>query len=304
MPESQLTRYRNIDENLSVHDWPTSVGQPVRGMVVLVHGLGEHIGRYLEMANRLNEWGFSVRGYDQYGHGESSGARGDLPEPDRLVTDLVAVIDETRTHMDDRLPLILLGHSLGGLVAARLVAQKLRRVEGLVLSSPAFQPRLSLVQRTLLHTLHRVAPHARTASGIDPAALSHDHTVVDAYRNDPLVHDRISARLARFVVTVGPAVLARAPRWKVPTLLLYAGQDRIVHPAGSEAFARGAPSDVVTAKGFPMHFHELFHERERAPVYTALMAWLCQRFPPISLGSAAAPNPEFMESDRVPAPAR
>ena len=111
------------DDNLVLHDWPLPVGGPIRGQVLLVHGLGEHVGRYVHVADQLNQWGFSVRGYDQYGHGESAGLRGELPTDDKLLDDLATVIDDTRARMDDRLPLILLGHSMGGLVAAQLVAQ-------------------------------------------------------------------------------------------------------------------------------------------------------------------------------------
>jgi alpha-beta hydrolase superfamily lysophospholipase len=212
------------------------------------------------VADRLNQWGFSVRGYDQYGHGESAGVRGDLPADDRLLTDLASIIDDTRARMDDRLPLILLGHSMGGLVAARLVSLKLRRVDALVLSSPALDAGLSVMQKALAASLWRLAPRARVANGIDPRVLSRDPAAVQAYQADPLVHDRISARLAHFIATAGPAVLQRAPRWKLPTLLLYAGQDRAVAPAGSAAFARAAPAEWVTAHAFPLHYHELFNE--------------------------------------------
>ena len=119
------------DDNLVLHDWPLPVGGPIRGQVLLVYGLGEHAGNYTELADQLNHWGFAVRAYDQYGHGDSSGQRGDVPHVDRLMLDLATVIDDTRTLLDDRLPLILLGHGIGALVAARLVGQKLRRVDGL-----------------------------------------------------------------------------------------------------------------------------------------------------------------------------
>ena len=110
------------EDNLVLQDWPLHAGGPIRGQVLLVHGLGEHIGNYTELADQLNHWGFAVRAYDQYGHGDSSGQRGDVPDEDRLMRDLATVIDDTRARMDDRLPLILLGHSMGGLVAAQLVS--------------------------------------------------------------------------------------------------------------------------------------------------------------------------------------
>lgn len=286
MVDSSLSAYASTEgDSLALHDWPVSVGWPVRGVVLLVHGLGEHAGRYAHVADRLNACGFSVRAYDQYGHGESAGVRGDLPTDDRLLTDLAAIIDDTRMRMDDRLPLILLGHSTGALVAARLVSLKLRRIEALVLSSPAFDVGMTLVQKALTGALCRIAPHTRVGNGVEPGHLTHDLAEVEAYRNDPLVHDRISARLARFIAGAGPAVLARAPRWKVPTLLLVAGQDRVVNAAGSRAFAAAAPADVVTMQVFPMHYHELFNEVEREPVLAALQAWLDARFAPIALGS-------------------
>ena len=274
-------------ESLALNDWPLSAGGAARGVVLLVHGLGEHMGRYQHVADRLNQWGFSVRGYDQYGHGESAGVRGDLPSDDRLLTDLAAIVDDTRARMDDRLPLILLGHSMGDLVAARLVSLKLRRVDALVLSSPALDAGLSVVQKALAASLWRLAPRARVANGIDPNGLSRDPAAVQAYQADPLVHDRISARLAHFIATAGPAVLQRAPRWKLPTLLLYAGQDRAVAPAGSAAFARAAPAEWVTAHPFPLHYHELFNDLDSAEVFQALHDWLTAHFAPVALGRAA-----------------
>ena len=288
--DSTLSNFTSThSESLALHDWPLSAGWPTRGVVVLVHGLGEHVGRYVHVADRLNQWGFSVRGYDQYGHGESAGLRGELPTDDKLLTDLAAVIDDTRTRMDDRLPLILLGHSMGGLVAAQLVSLKIRRVDALVLSSPALDTGQGVVQKALMNSLYRVAPQSRMSSGLDPRYLSHDHTVVDAYRADPLVHDRISARLAHFIATAGAAVVKRAPRWKVPTLLMYAGQDRLVQAAGSRVFAQAAPAECVTVREFGMHYHELFNEIDQASVFEALHDWLVARFPPIALGYAGEP---------------
>ncbi len=267
---------------LALHDWPLPAGQGARGTLLLVHGLGEHAGRYAHVAERLNAWGFAVRGHDHFGHGRSAGRRGALRSDDQLLTDLAAVIDATRARMAAGQPLILLGHSLGGLVAARLVSLGLRRVDSLVLSSPALDAGLSAAQKLLLRALHPIAPGLRLGNGLDDRYLSHDRAMVAAYRSDPLVHDRIGLRLARFIASAGPATLACAPRWQVPTLLLFAGDDRLVDPAGSRAFARAAPPSLVTAREFPQHFHELFNEVERAPVFEALHDWLAARHPPVA----------------------
>jgi alpha-beta hydrolase superfamily lysophospholipase len=265
-------------DNLAVQDWPLPEGLVLRGVVVIVHGLGEHAGRYEALARQLNEWGFAVRGYDHYGHGESGGARGAIPTSTRLVDDLDDLLDTTRLRVPPGVPLILFGHSLGGLVAACHVAMQAPMVDGLVLSSPAFDPGLSAFQKFMLSVLPRAASGLRLRNGLDPQGLSHDPEVVRDYLADPLVHDRISVRLAKFIAEAAPRVVAKAPRWKLPTLLLYAGNDSLVDPRGSRAFAAAAPSDVVTAHCFGDYYHEIFNEADTAPVYAALKQWLDARF--------------------------
>ena len=254
-----------------------------RGVVVLVHGLGEHAGRYQQLADKLQQWGFAVRAYDQRGHGESGGARGTLPTQTALLDDLAEVVDDTRLHFKG-LPLILLGHSLGGLVASRFVALNIRPVDALVMSSPALDAGLSMFQKLLLAVTMRLAPNISVRNGLDTSYLSHDARVVKAYRDDRLVHARISPRLARFLASAGPATVAAAARWRVPTLLMYAGADRLVNPAGSRAFAMNAAASsvvrpgLVTVKCFDGLYHEIFNETEREPVFDMFKAWLNSRF--------------------------
>lgn len=253
---------------------------PARAVVVMVHGLGEHAGRYHGLAEYLHEWGFAVWAHDHYGHGESSGPRGGLPSELRLVDDLALVIDDARRE-NPGLPLALLGHSLGGLVAASLVARGVRQVDALVLSSPGLDPGLSGFQKMLLAVLPRIAPGLRVGNGLDDNFLSHDPAVVQAYRDDPLTHDRIGGRLARFLAYEGQTVLQQATDWPVPTLLLYAGDDRLVRPAASRAFASAAaPGGKVEVHCFDSLYHEIFNELEAEPVFEALQRWLNRRFPP------------------------
>jgi alpha-beta hydrolase superfamily lysophospholipase len=277
--DSTLSTFTATDgANLAVQDWPLPEGLARRGVVVLVHGLGEHAGRYDHVARRLNRWGFKVRGYDHYGHGESNGERGALPQAGRLVDDLADVIDSTRLRMEPGVPLIVFGHSLGGLVAASLAAAGQVPLDGLVLSSPALDPGWSVVQKLLIATLPKLMPNVRVGNGLDAQFLSHDPAVVAAYQSDPRVHDRVSARLAQFIAEAGPSVISHAPEWKVPTLLLYAGADKLVNPAGSRAFAAAAPSAVVTSHCFEHLFHEILNELESEPVFETLRQWLDARF--------------------------
>jgi len=267
-------------QGLALCDWPLPAGSPARATVLLVHGLGEHMGRYAALARDLNTWGYAVRAYDQYGHGASDGPRGGLPSAARLLDDLAQVIDQTRAGMAAGQPLLLLGHSMGGLVAARFVARQLRPLQGLVLSSPALDPGLNPVQKLLVAVLPALLPNLRVGNGLDARLISHDPAVVAAYQSDPLVHDRIAARLARFIADDSAAVRAAAPGWTLPTLLLYAGADRLVNPAGSRAFAAAAPPAVLHSQCFESLYHEIFNEAEpgRTQVLAALRAWLDARF--------------------------
>jgi len=262
---------------LVLRHWPA---RSARATVVIVHGLGEHIGRYAHVAAFLNARGFGVVGYDQRGHGLSDGARGKLAGDDALLDDLALVIDAVRSQRAG--PLVLLGHSMGGLVAARFVAAALdeparswsRPVDALVLSSPALAADLGIAQRAMLAVFGRLAPDLAVGNGLAPARVSRDPKVVADYATDPLVHDCVTPRLARFIMTGGPEVLVRAPQWRVPTLLMWAGSDAIVAPRGSAAFAAAAPPGVVTAHAFAPLFHEIFNEPEQGEVLDTLAGWL------------------------------
>jgi alpha-beta hydrolase superfamily lysophospholipase len=278
-PESTLSTYIASDgDNVVIQDWPLAAGVTLRGVVIIVHGLGEHAGRYEHVAHKLNAWGFAVRGYDQCGHGESGGERGSLPTDSRLLDDLADIIDSTRTRMQPGTPLILLGHSMGGLVVGRFVSLGIRKVDALIMSSPALNPGLSAFQKFLLAVLPAIAPNLRVGNGVKPQFISHDPAVVAAYRSDRLVHDRISARLARFIATAGPQTVALAPQWSVPTLLMYAGDDRLLNPQGSRDFAAAAPKAQVTSVCFESLYHEIFNERDATPVFATLQQWLDSRF--------------------------
>ena len=267
--------------SLQLQRWPAP-GE-ARGTVLIVHGLGEHIGRYDHVARQLNEWGWHVAGADQRGHGTSGGARGGLSSDDDLLRDLALVIDVARPSADG--PLVLLGHSMGGMVAGRFVAEGLaeapahwwREVDALVLSSPALAADTSVVQQTLLATIGRAAPDRPVNNGLKPAWISRDPAVVQAYRADPLVHDRLTPRLARFVLDGGALVRERAARWRTPTLLMWAGADRCVAPRGSAEFADAAPAVVVTHREWPGLAHEIFNEPEQADVLAELGRWLASR---------------------------
>lgn len=271
-------------DGLKLHwrEWP--VDQP-RGTVLVVHGHGEHIGRYAHVADDLNRQGWAVAGYDQRGHGRSPGRRGRLAHSDDLLHDLAAAIDQARARWPQG-PFVVLGHSMGGATAARFALGQMgleaaawaRHVDGYVLSSPALDVAPSLWQRMLLAVGRRLAPDLGAPSGLKSAWVSRDPAEVAKYDADPLVHDTIAPRLADFLIESGRRVLECAPRWQVPTLLIYAGSDRCVDPAGSDRFAAAAPHQWVTARAFPTLYHEIFNEPERQEVLDEMHHWLDRTF--------------------------
>jgi alpha-beta hydrolase superfamily lysophospholipase len=274
------------DDGVPLHLRHWGAGEQAVGTVLIVHGLGEHIARYETLAADLNAAGWHAMGFDLRGHGASGGERGRIPRDDSLLRDvgrLVAQVRETRVG-----PVVLLGHSLGGNVAARYVAHAMadpthapswhRRVDGLVLSSPALDLGMSATQRALLRVLERVAPDWPTSNRLDPTWLSRNEAVVKAYRSDPLVHDRVTARVVRSLIDGAQFVQQRASVWSLPTLLMWAGDDRCVVSEGSAAFAAAAPTDVVSSQGFAGLAHEIFNEPERERPVALLQRWLHARY--------------------------
>ena len=262
-----------------------------RGTVLIVHGLGEHVGRYEHVAAQLNACGWHVVGHDQRGHGASGGPRGDIPQAEAYLHDLARVIDALRQEpVFNAGRLILLGHSMGGLVASRFVSGGLmadsagtlpawfRPVDGLILSSPALDAGLSPFQAFQLWLGRRLAPHLAVGNGLKPAWISRSPEVVRAYQADPQVHSRITPTLAQWIVDAGERVRLHASDWVVPTLLMWAGSDRCVAPAGSAAFAEAAPAAVLRHHCFEPLFHEIFNEPEQEQVFGQMRTWLGDKF--------------------------
>lgn len=264
-------------------EWPVD---NARGTVLIVHGHGEHINRYTHVADYLNQQGWAVAGYDQRGHGQSPGLRGRLKQPDDLLHDLGAAIDQARAHLPGG-PFIVLAHSMGGVTAARFAlgqmgieqAPWVRKVDGYVLSSPAIDVAPSALQKIMLAVGKRLLPELGASNGLKSSWVSRDPAVVARYDADPLVHGTISPLLADFMIDSGKRVLHHAPHWSVPTLLLYAGSDLCVSPGGSDRFAEAAPKKWVTARAFPTLYHEIFNEPEQQEVLADVGAWLDKKFP-------------------------
>ncbi|WP_043418832.1 alpha/beta hydrolase [Cupriavidus basilensis] len=250
------------------------------GSLLLVHGLAEHCGRYQHVAQLLCGLGLRVRAYDQRGHGASGGPRMVAEHADVFVEDLTEIHDAAVGQWQE-LP-FLLGHSMGGLVAARFATARVRPIRALVLSSPALALRLSGPMLVLHRMLLALVPRLRVPNPIDARYLSHDAVVVAQYRTDPLVQGTISAGVLESFVRGMAQAQTDAPLLEAPMLMLVAGDDRIVDPAGSRRFFDTAPPDLRDARWFDTGYHEIFNEAQplRGEVFAALTDWLRKHLQP------------------------
>jgi alpha-beta hydrolase superfamily lysophospholipase/predicted GNAT family N-acyltransferase len=252
------------------------------GGLYLLHGLGEHSARHDALATWLCERGWRVRAHDHAGHGESGGRRGVITAADQLRAEAGLLLADFERSLGA--PPLLLGHSMGGALAADLVLGAGARVSGLVLSSPALAIGLGRPLSLLVSVLNRLMPELALGNGLDANRLSHDPAIVGAYRADPLVHDRISPRLLSWLEQAGQHARRAAGELAVPTLLLVAGDDRLVRPQGSRDFADAAPAGRVSLHWYDGLYHELFNEAEpaRQQVFADLDRWLVAREPGFS----------------------
>jgi alpha-beta hydrolase superfamily lysophospholipase len=274
--EHSLKAADGID--LSLRDWLVEGG---RGGVVILHGLGEHSGRYLHVAQFFTAQGWSVRAFDLRGHGRSGGARGDSPDADAsaLLDDIQRVIDDF-TALTGSAPL-LFGHSMGGLFAARYataaaseLSPALSPICGLMLSSPALSVPLSGAQNILLKILRTLAPGMGIPNGVKSEFISHDAAVVQAYVSDPVVHAKISARLLGSMLAAIAYCQSHAANLKIPVLMVVAGDDRLVDASGSKRFFAQLDPHMASMHWYDRLYHEVLNEIEQQDVFDDMASWL------------------------------
>ncbi|MEQ8846637.1 lysophospholipase [Botrimarina sp.] len=250
---------------------------PAGGLVVLVHGLAEHSGRYEWVAERLTDAGYAVFGYDARGHGRSPGPRGHADRYATLLDDLDRMIDRAadETRVERR---FLYGHSLGGALVLNHALRGRRPLAGVVASSPFLQttepPPAWKVP--VAKALSRLWPTAPLDPGIAPGLRSHDPQVDIDYDADPLTHYQITARLAVEAIRAGRWAVEHASELATPTLLLHGDADAITSHSASARFARAA-GPICDFRSWPGKLHELHFEDNRDEVLDAVLAWLAAR---------------------------
>ena len=243
-----------------------------RARMRIVHGLGEHGGRYAPLAGALVERGISCYAADLRGHGVSGGRRGHVGRFEEYVDDLQRLTTATRG--DE--PAFLFGHSLGGLIAVRAMQTGLAGdLEGAILSAPALELASPLPwwRDPAASLLSRLAPTIALPNGIDPDDLSHDPEAVAAYRTDPLVHDRITPRLFSEMRRAMRAAAAEAGKVRVPVLLLAPGEDRITD-VDSAVWVADRFYGEVRIRTYPHLYHEPLQEVEGGAILGEVVEWV------------------------------
>jgi len=249
-----------------------------RALVVLIHGFGEHSGRYVHVLNALNEAGYACLAIDLRGHGRSGGRRAFVQRFTDYLDDVDAAVALGRERMAAG-PLFLVGHSMGGLVVANWIAERGDQAAGFVVTSPAMGVALRVPawKDGLGRVMSRLLPGLAIPTGIDPTLVSRDKAVVEAYVGDRLILKSATARWYVEFLAAQEAALRTAPGVRTPALVLQAGSDGLVDRDASKRYADALGGDDVTFSSYEGLYHELFNEPEQREVLAAVVAWLDAR---------------------------
>jgi len=249
----------------------------IRGLVFISHGLGEHIGRYTHLAKFLEGKSFAVFGSDHRGHGKSDGKRGHIMSFDQYLDDYKIFRDSVVERFPGKKN-FLLGHSLGGLIAVNYVLKYPSDFPALALSSAGLKIKTeaSPIKLALGRFFSKVLPGITMGNELDPNQVSRDPEVVKKYIEDPLVHDRVSARFYTSTVAAVEQAHKRAGEIKIPILVMQSGADGMVDPEGAREFFEKVSSPDKTLKYWEGFYHEMFNEVEKEKPYQYLLAWLEQ----------------------------
>lgn len=249
-----------------------------RAVVLLAHGYAEHLGRYDHVAERFGRDQIAVFAIDHWGHGRSDGIRGFVPDFSVFLDGLDALLAFVKDAHPE-LPRILVGHSMGGLIATAHLLDHQQEYVGAVLSGPAVKPAVapSAATRIIGRLLSRLAPQTGILQ-LDSNGVSRDASVVAAYLADPLVHTgKMSARLAAEMLDAMTMVQDNAKRITLPLLIVHGSEDSLASPAGAREMFDKLTSTDKTFQDLPGLYHEVFNEPERRDVLDLVSSWIAHR---------------------------
>jgi alpha-beta hydrolase superfamily lysophospholipase len=244
-----------------------------RAAILLVHGLGEHSGRYAGWAARFNGNGVTVRAFDLPGHGRSEGRWGVIPSGEKVFDTIDKMCAEISAELPG-VPLFIYGHSLGGGIVLNYLVRRRPAVTGAIITSPwvILSETPPPLKAFIANLAGNLAPGMTQPSGLKIEYLSSDPEVVSAYSNDPLVHGLISAGLYRWMTSAAKETLARASEISVPLLLVHGRNDMITSPSGSVQVAGSAPK--ATLKLWDEGYHELHNDPLKEDHFDFILEWM------------------------------
>jgi alpha-beta hydrolase superfamily lysophospholipase len=267
MPEATGTVSTRDGLELFTRTW-TPEGDPTRGMLI-VHGIGEHSGRWGHVAGFFVELGYAVTAFDLRGHGHSGGTKVYVDSFNDYIDDLQSMVESGLVRTD--LPWVLYGHSLGGFIAASYLSEDRPPPDAAVLSSPWLSANIPGLLKAAAQVLGRVAPKVALSAPFDGNHLSRDSAVAKAYMDDPLVHTKGTTGLALEAFRAQERILETMHSIDTPTLVIHGGDDQLIPPSASAPLAS---VDGVERKVYPGLRHEMHNEPEQAQVLAEVAAWL------------------------------
>jgi acylglycerol lipase len=258
--------------NLYFQGWQTE--QNPKGSICLVHGLGEHSGRYTYWAELLNKAGYSVISYDLRGHGKSEGQRGHVDSFEDYLKDTDVLLGEANKRYTG-VPRFLYGHSMGALIVTDYVLVRIPQLNGVIVTALPIQAALQKqkVKIFLSKVLGTLVPKMTIASGLAPATISKDPEVVTKYVNDPLVHNKVTTGWGKSSLETITWVSQHAKEWRLPVLFMHGEDDQLAYKEGCEEIACKIEGDC-TVKIWPGLLHEVHNEPEKQEVFDFLHKWL------------------------------
>ncbi len=252
----------------------TWLAENPKAVIALVHGFGEHCGRYAHVAKFFNDNGYSVFAFDNRGHGKSEGKRGHAPSYDSYLYDIDLFLDYVIAQSTGK-PIFLYGHSMGGNLVLNYVLKRKTTLKGVIASGPwiqlAFQPKPILV--TVGKLMRSVVPGFTQDSGLVQSHISKDPAVVEAYKNDPLVHGKITASASIGLLEAAAFLNSYAGEMPVPTLIMHGDEDLLTSQPASEEFAKRVGGSVTYKKWKGM-YHEIHNEPQKIEVLNYTLGWL------------------------------
>jgi len=254
--------------------WREWLAEHPKALVVLVHGLGEHCGRYHHVAKIFNQEGYSLFSFDLRGHGKTPGKRGHAPSYDTLVKDVEEVIASARSRFPN-LPVFIYGHSMGGSIALYFGFTSKTPINGMIVTSPGLRTAQPVppAKKLIANVFGVLMPSMTVDNGLYLPGLSRDTAVIDAYKADPLVHPMISAKLGLDLMRHGEWMIEHAGEFTIPLLLMQGTADQLVNPAATAEFASKVKSPI-TYMEFDGWYHELHNEPEKARPIKAIVDWI------------------------------